>query len=357
MIRRLQVLRFFAALLVLVGHTLMEALQHRLPLGALAGLTNMPWGVGVDIFFVISGFIIATASIDRPEGLGAAGDFMMHRVIRLWPIYVFFTVLMLIAVLVVPGFLRHARLDGAWIVASFLFFPWPRPDDGRLYPVLGQGWTLNYEMFFYLSFAAVLLMPRRRRVATLFLAGGLLVVLGQLFTLPSPLAFYSRPVILEFLFGIAISLLYRRVPAHPLAGVVLIGSALAYLVLVPVDTEIPWRPLYAGIPAGAIVAGMLLLGEPGERVFGSPLLVLLGNASYALYLCHTFAINGTLWLAERILPSLSLAGFLILAIVSSLAASVITYGLVEKPFLRLLKPRYAALRHGRGQTPADLQPS
>jgi exopolysaccharide production protein ExoZ len=343
-IRRLQALRFIAAALVLIGHTFMEAVQHAMPLGAAAKLSALPWGIGVDIFFVISGFIITTASIDKPPTLSAVIDFIVHRVIRIWPAYAFFTGLMLVAVLLVPSFLRHAVLDPAYTIASFLFVPWPRPGDGRPYPLLGQGWTLNYEMFFYVSFALVLFLPRRMRVAALCLGGAALIALGQTIDLPLPLSFYSRPVIAEFLFGVVLSVAYRRLAPPPIAGLALIVAAIAFLAAVPIDTEVESRPIWAGLPAVAIVAGVLFSGRPGERLLGQPLLVLLGDASYALYLCHTFAVNAVLFVLLKLWAGVPTAIFFAAAVAASVIGSVIAYWVVEQPFLRLLKPRYRALR-------------
>jgi peptidoglycan/LPS O-acetylase OafA/YrhL len=343
-IRRLQALRFVAAALVLVGHTFMEAVQHGLALGSAERLTRLPWGVGVDVFFVISGFIIATASLDKPRGGESVIDFLAHRLIRVWPTYAFFTALMLAAVLLVPSFLRHATLSVSHTLASFVFLPWPRPGDGHLYPLLGQGWTLNYEMFFYLAFAAVLFLPARRRVPALVLSGIALIALGQFATLPPWLTFYSRPVIAEFLFGVLLSVAYRRFAPPPWFGFALIAAAVAFLAIVPIDTEVEWRSIGAGLPAAALVAGTLFSGMPGERLLGSRLLVLLGDASYALYLCHTFVVNAVLWLLLKLLGHAPTALFFFTAVVGSLIASVVTYWLVEQPFLRLLKPRYRALR-------------
>ncbi|WP_293883616.1 acyltransferase [Sphingomonas sp.] len=343
-ILRLQSLRFVAAALVLVGHTLMEMVQHNLDEGALAAAQGVPWGIGVDIFFVISGFIITTASIQRPSTPGAVGDFLLHRIVRVWPTYAFFTALMVAATLAVPSFLKHARLDPQHIVASLTFVPWPRPDDGRYYPLLGQGWTLNYEMFFYVSFAVVLFLPARFRVLALWVGGMALIAAGQLFALPQPLAFYAHPVIAEFLFGVALSVGYRRLPGSPMLGLGLITAAIVFLSLVPVDTEVPSRALFAGIPAAAIVAGVLLLGQRGERVLGGRLPVLLGNASYALYLSHTFVVNAVLWVMMRIFHPVPPMLFLAVAFVGASVVSIVAYRLVEQPALRLLKPRVRALR-------------
>ncbi|MFZ2994728.1 acyltransferase family protein [Sphingobium sp.] len=344
MIRRLQTLRFVAAAAVLVGHSLMELAQHNIGRNMLAALGSLPWGMGVDIFFVISGFIIAHASLELPSAPGVTSKFILNRFIRVWPPYAFFTALMLIAVLAVPSFLKHARLDVEHIAASFAFLPWPRPDDGRYYPLLGQGWTLNYEMFFYLSFALTLLLPPRWRAALLCCAGGILVAAGQMWHLPQPLAFYSHPVIAEFIYGVLLSLVFRRVSDQPLWGGGLIALALLYIALVPIDTEVPSRALFAGLPAAMIVGGVLLLGSVGERMMGGSLPVLLGNASYALYLCHTFVVNAVLWIMLRLFNPPPPALFMIVTFISATAASVIFYRLFEQPCLRLLKVRISTRR-------------
>src|SRR3569623_79790 len=156
----LQILRFFAAFAVLLEHVVHEALSFGIADPALHALEAFDFGVGVDVFFVISGFImyyISAGEFGRP---GAQSRFLPRRIIRLVPLYWLFTLAMLAAMLLVPGQLAHTVLDPLHILASFVFVPW-LDSTGLAHPILGLGWTLNYEMYFYVLFSFALLLPRR----------------------------------------------------------------------------------------------------------------------------------------------------------------------------------------------------
>lgn len=347
-IGRLQALRFFAAGIVLVRHVFMEMDQHDLHVAGQDQWLDIPWGAGVDIFFVISGFIIFYGSGDKTAGGPSASDFFVRRLIRLWPTYALFSLLMLAAVLLAPSFLERSTLDGSFVAASFAFIPWPRPDDGAYYPLLGQGWTLNYEMFFYTCFALVLLAPPRFRVSALIAGGATLVVAGLLLPLPQPLAYYADPIILEFLFGVGIGVAYRRRAwVSPRAGLFAIAVGFTALYLMKTQDAIAiHRVVAAGIPAALIVGGVLVLGRTGERVLGGRRLVTLGNASYAFYLSHTFVVNVCLlaWLKLHLGAPWVFFWFATLA---SVLASVVVYLLIEKPLLGAIQNRYFDLRMRR----------
>jgi peptidoglycan/LPS O-acetylase OafA/YrhL len=339
MIDRLQALRFLAACLVLVGHVVMELIQHHVVMGPLVVLTERSWGIGVDIFFVISGFIITYSTLDLPSKWESMRDFLVIRLIRIWPIYALFTALMLVAVLCFPKALNYTDLSVAHIFASLSFIPWPRPDDGRMFPLLGQGWTLNYEMFFYVNFALALLLPRHLRVVALSIGGIGLVALGTLAPLHGAIEFYSRPILVEFLFGVLLCVLYRRFPPKPLPGLLAMAAAIGLIVVLPTHSEGLIGLLTMGVPALLLVGGTLFLGEAGERTLGRPLLVLLGNASYALYLSHPFVVNAILLVWAR-LGWTSAPLLLAVTVVGAIAFSVIVYKLVEQPSLKFLKHSY-----------------
>ncbi|MFD2739614.1 acyltransferase family protein [Sulfitobacter aestuarii] len=151
----LQSLRGLAALMVLIGHILAEAEHYRaapLPLAAL------PWSRGVDIFFVISGFII---SLSLHRHIARPLPFLARRLWRVAPLYYLFTTLMLLTLLLLPGAAKDSSLDLAGALHSYAFLPHARP-DGRIAPLLSLGWTLNYEVFFYVLCALCLAMPAAR---------------------------------------------------------------------------------------------------------------------------------------------------------------------------------------------------
>ncbi len=283
----LQALRFIAALMVLLGHLLHETRDGHLP--SIQGLNDplgIEFGSGVDIFFIISGFVMYYLSHEKFGRYGFSGEFIRRRLVRVVPLYWLFTSLMLLALWLFPAQVRHAEASPLSVLASYLFFPTQR-SDGLVRPILGLGWTLDYEVFFYGCFAVALLYPKRAALtglATLFL---LLVALGTIFPgAPTAMAFWSRPVILEFLAGVVIAHVY-------LAGVrigrtsqwaLIVAGFLLLWALSPLDDMD--RLFWAGIPGCFVVCGVIL--GPVWRV---RMLELGGNSSYSLYLSHPFTLN------------------------------------------------------------------
>src|SRR3954453_23077189 len=176
---------------------MLPAQHDAAPLAERAGhaftpVTAFPWAAGVDVFFVISGFIMVHASarlFGAPDG---GRIFLARRVARIVPIYWAVTTLYLAIALAGPEFLNREFLDWPYVVASYLFVPVTRP-DGLVQPLYGLGWTLNYELFFYASFAVALAVGPSRRHAVLGLGAvfaGLVLTGRALAPLPQPLGFW-----------------------------------------------------------------------------------------------------------------------------------------------------------------------
>src|SRR5690606_5136040 len=161
----------------------------------------------------------------------------------------------------------------------------------EIWPVLVQGWTLNYEIFFYAVFAACLLLPARLRLAAVALVFLLLVTLGLAVESDDALfVTYTRPIILEFVAGMLIGRLWLagHVPNRPWA-LALVGIALSGFAAIGI-LKLPFDEWSCGPLAAALVYGTASL----ERKGGIPRLrfpALLGAASYSIYLWHTFAIS------------------------------------------------------------------
>ena len=346
----LQALRCLAAAMVLFGHVQHEAASLHLGAAPFVPLEPLAWGAGVDIFFIISGFIMYHTSADRFGTAGAGWEFLKRRAIRLVPIYWLYTTAMLAALVMFNGRIAHNDVTLGQIVASYVFVPWPRA-DGDLRPILSLGWTLNYEVFFYLAFGAVMAASKRRGM--LLLAGAFiaLVLLGVLVRPDSWVAyFWTRPIILEFLFGIGLARVFRagvrlRWPAA--AAMVVAGIGLMMLATALNLQYLLMRPLWAGVPALIICAGLAL--GPGSH---HPLMRLAragGDSSYSLYLSHAFTVN----IASMVWLRLSLGSpwaFTGIAIAASMAVAWVSYRLLEQPALRWLR-HFTEPRAGRA-TPA-----
>lgn len=319
----LQALRGVAAVMVLIGHVLAEA-EHYFAL-QLPG-DAVPWTRGVDIFFVISGFVI-TLSASRYAG--QPGAFLWRRILRVVPLYYLFTTLMVAALLVLPGGAKDTTLDPAQILSSYGFFPYARA-DGRIAPVLSLGWTLNYEMFFYALMALCLALPR-----PLVTVAGMLMALAMMglvvgFTTPQ-FTFWTNPLILEFLFGIALARLWQRGWSRPDMALSIAALVMGFALLIVLDpTPLP-RFIAAGLPAALIVAGGTLFC-PQRPLPGQ----LLGDASYALYLSHRFALRAATLVLLPLLPATALGAwvYVVTVCVLAVAVGILIHIAIERPLMR-----------------------
>ncbi|MEP3685495.1 MAG: acyltransferase [Sulfitobacter dubius] len=319
----LQALRGLAAVMVLIGHVLAEAEHYfALPLPGNA----LPWTRGVDIFFVISGFVIA---LSAQRFIGRPWAFFWRRLLRVAPLYYVFTTLMVAALLLLPAAVKDTPLDPAQIISSYVFFPYARP-DGRIAPVLSLGWTLNYEICFYALTALCLALSR-----PLLAVSGLLVSLTALgltinFHLPQ-LIFWTNPLILEFLFGIALARLWQGGWTRPNPFLCTAALSLGFALLIALDPLSLPRFLVAGLPAVLIVAAGTLFC-PTRTIPGQ----LLGDASFALYLSHRFALRAATVLLLPLLPTTLLGAWVYVGMTCLIALcfGLLTHLLLERPLLR-----------------------
>ncbi|WP_340108935.1 acyltransferase [Pikeienuella sp. HZG-20] len=353
----LQALRGIAALMVLIGHSLAEAEHY---FSTTFPLKDLPWTRGVDLFFVISGFIIVVASYDGRNSVPPL-VFLKRRFLRVVPLYWFYTSLMVAALLVFPEGVKDTQLDIAQIVNSYVFIPYERY-DGRVAPVLSLGWTLNYEIYFYVIFSALLAFGLRRAVLFLVLFFTAYSALGAVVDFDStPLDFWSNALTLEFVFGALIGYTYlqRGRLAHRASFAVSAGGVvLGFGLLIWLDAlaaegrllaDAP-RFLLAGGPAALIVGSAVLLLPERLDARTPKLLTALGDSSYSLYLSHRFVLRPMTMIWQRVLPvSPAYAPiYVICACVAALVAAYIAYLLIERRFLRLAsrlrRRREAALK-------------
>jgi peptidoglycan/LPS O-acetylase OafA/YrhL len=337
----IQILRALAALAIALLHALNDAgsLSARIG-GAFAARDFLPLAAGVDLFFVISGFVMVYASRDDFGKGSAVLPFLRRRAARIIPIYWAATVIYLAISLGGLGPVNRPLPDGWEIAASFLFIPWLAGPGPLVQPVYGLGWTLNYEMFFYLLFALVL--PLRRDVAVPLLVGVLmaLVLAGQFVPFEQvQLHFWTRSIILEFGFGLIIGrmALSGVRPTRGLAAL-LAAAALALLWLAAARPALfPDRALMYGLPAALLVIAALAFDE---LRLDNPLVRLglrLGDASYAIYLLHPFVIRGLAVAGGAALVSVSPWLFIGLALVLICIVSVAAWRWFERPVTRALQ--------------------
>ena len=324
LLTNIQLLRFFAAAAVLVGHA------GDLFIPANAAWRAIPWSGGVDIFFVISGFVMTYLTQGQFGTIGASRKFLIRRIIRIVPPYWLFTTLMIATVLLFGEHVRNTAVNGTSVVTSYLFVPWPRA-DGELNPLLSQGWTLNYEAFFYVAFALALFA--RRGLKWLVAA---FVSMALLYPLIPPslfvLKFWTGPIILEFLGGVCLGLLFLGGARLPRWGsIVLAGGSIALFILtepmVPSDFR---RVIHVGLPALLLCASLALSPEPQTVGPIRRAMIFGGDSSYTLYLSHTFTLNAALLAWQASGTGHPILG-MVLAIAAALLAAGAIYRWIERP--------------------------
>ncbi len=310
-------------------------------------IARIPWAAGVDVFFVISGFVIVYASTGLFARPGAAKDFLARRIARMVPLYWAATALLIAVVALTGVHLNSTHADDPpYVAASFLFVPWPRSSDGADLPLLSIGWTLNYEMFFYALFACCLGLTRRRASLAAVLALAAVVAYGALLHPVQPqLQFWTNGVILEFGLGIGLANLRldgARAPGWVRLAMLLGGAA---TLLLGSETH---RFLTFGLSA-ALVVGAATLGEERLSARTRGFCAWAGALSYPLYLTHAFPMRGMREICER-LPIRG-DGRIVLYIVSttvvSVAAAALAHRWIEVPAARMIRRHAQATLPGR----------
>ena len=336
----IQVLRAIAALAIVVHHGLHEAdLVARNAGGSFAWQNTLPLEAGVDLFFVISGFVMVYASRDLFGSAGSILPFLRRRLARIVPIYWAATALFIALSFSGLAPLNRVPPSATEIAATLAFIPYLRP-DGLMQPVYGLGWTLNYEMFFYCLFALALPLPRERAVPVVVFVLMLLVTLGQVVppSLTAPY-FWTRSIILEFGFGMLIGhmALTGIRPTRAMAA----SLAAAALGLLLLGRLYPWllpdQALRYGLPAALLVMAALTFEGDGKENAGLRVMTRLGDASYALYLLHPFVLRGLAVTFGGLLAGLSPLLFLFVGVTLACITAMIVWRWFEKPVTRALQ--------------------
>ena len=329
-----QILRGVAAVMVLVYHIGNEFTDR----GFEVAFPDVSAGsAGVDLFFVVSGFIVVYSTGGAFGRPGAPGLFLARRLARIVPLYWLVTTL---AALAAVWRAQDAGLTAEtwrWFAASYAFLFYPHGRDGD-FPLYAQGWTLNFEMFFYACFALALALRRAAALAALTMGLIGLTALGLLVALPWPVDRWADTNIVEFLLGVWLAAVHARGVRLPLGAALALaaaGFATIALTVDSIDAWLPYRGLVWGPPALAVVAAAAL--HVPRR--GGPLrsaLETLGDASYALYLVHPafFVGLGAALGVFASVPSLPAPLYGALCFFGSIAVSLAVHRVVEAPVTR-----------------------
>jgi peptidoglycan/LPS O-acetylase OafA/YrhL len=329
----IQVLRAVAATLVIFVH--LKILLSAIGLPAFGAS-------GVDLFFVISGYIMVYTTFGRRV---SAADFIRNRIARIVPIYWLMTLLVFLIALVAPTLLQSTTANVIFLIKSFLFIPFYRA-PGDFSPILFVGWTLNYEMFFYALFALGLLFPSSLQglLFTLVVLAGLSLAGSLGLSEDSVFQVYTQPIILEFALGMLIAIVFRKswVFSAPVWRYVLIALALLGLAVLIAPPFLPGTGRFNGFLSHGLAAALtvwaaLALEKRGDYV-RMGLLVSLGDASYSMYLTHPFVVQTFQRLfASAGGNSLVSTLFIGLCLVAVMALALVVHRMIEVPLTRLAR--------------------
>ena len=335
-LHNVQALRGIAVLLVVFLHTYAtekkyspdQILPDFLQLGAM----------GVDIFFVISGFIMVTVTHNKPAQWQLATQFLISRATRIYPAYWLISALLLCISVFFPGITTPLTSDSFFVIRSFLLYPQEH------LPLLMVGWTLIHEMFFYLVFTVLLLLPTKLRYGCLLLwAAGTVMGYQQwhpAVTQPE-LALLFNPLSLEFISGCFLGLITQHFRI-PLARTVFCSGIVALAVIWavwinqsadPIPTEMN-RFYYFIAPCVLMTLGCVAMDQHGLRL--SRWLEILGDASYSIYLTHILVLSA-LCKAWQFFPYrdnwIDNAVFIPMTLVATVIIGMVFFYQVEKPLL------------------------
>ena len=330
----IQGLRALAAVAVALLHVADEA-------GALVGMPGqapyrlvdaLPLEAGVDLFFVISGFVMVWSSWGSFGQVASVGPFVWRRLLRIVPLYWLLTAATVLVALAAPGLISDGAREGwGYVAASVVLLPWRRA-DGFVQPVLRLGWTLEYEMLFYAIVACAL--PLRRPLALAAILAGILAlaIAGQ--SIPwnsAPPIFWTDPIVLEFGLGVVVAIAARYGQRGGWSGLAVL---VAILLLLAVPGDHP-RVVARGIPAALLV----LCALSWRRLPGW--LLLLGDASYALYLVHPFPMRAIrVAFGHMNVPAATAVPlYLVTTMAACLGLAVALHLLLEQPILRCGRSR------------------
>ena len=325
----LQILRAFAVWLVVGNHYMQMYFNYQAE-NIVSKFFVMRGGFGVDLFFVLSGFVMFLTS--RRQNV-TGSSFFVKRVMRIIPAYWFYTTIFLLVIALYPREFAYTDYNLYSLIASYLLIPSENPSGIGILPVLTPGWTLIFEFTFYSILAACLLITQRHAVALCFA-----IILIAPIIMPDGLtwsAVLGSKQIGQFLFGFIIGWY--------------VHSPLATAIHARVSARIPFGLLI--FAASAVLSGQLLGYTLLHRTIGATMLVLAGiiieqqmdysgamakflirsgNYSYSIYLCHVQIIGIYLHYTGRWLPwYLDMAAIIAIAITVHFTAAT-SYRYIEQ---------------------------
>ncbi|MCE2964188.1 MAG: acyltransferase [Alphaproteobacteria bacterium] len=326
-------LRAIAVLCVVAAHTLYELRHFGLAGDELRKAFNhIPFHYGVDLFFVISGFIMMYTFGEKFGQKGVVRDFMLRRLIRIVPAYWVYTTLFLFALIIVPGVADRAQFDGLHYLTSLLFLPYLSDTQG-ISPLLSIGWSLNYELYFYIFFAIGLAFMRGLGIAVVVMCCALSFIFAQtLLPFGALQLVFAKDYLFIFLLGMLCFFVH--------------GNKRGTLVLFFIFLAASLLSFYLGINSHALKIGCLaaalflmygfFVTNPRESFFTS-----IGTLSYIIYLSHAFVLETLSRVFLKIFgdSALSAVSYTITVFVAAVMWSSIYHHYADMPMTNWLKKK------------------
>ena len=324
----IQALRGIAALFVVVSHL------------AFVGVGAF----GVDIFFCISGFIMMYVTEKDTK------HFLVKRLIRIVPLYYLITVFTFVLLLIFPTMFMTTTADVSYLVKSFLFIPYEIGDV--IQPIVRVGWTINYEMFFYVLFFISMKISQKYRAVICSIVLVILAVVGEIVAVPTTiLKFYCDELLIEFVFGMLSFYLCKKIFSAlkdknsgkyriVLGAFCAVAIAVCFWLLIFEGNNFPithfYRLLNWGVPAFVIFVAVFTLGC---MVKIPKCLSYLGDISFSVYLLHYYPITLLSRISDRFDSIWIKLGMGIIGIVVVIGVSAVSYLIIEKKLSSYLRKR------------------
>jgi len=332
-LQSIQIMRGVASLLVLLTHIAVKGSQYGND--ALKGFSI--GDAGVDLFFIISGYIMCVSTYNQHLSFT---QFIIRRIKRIIPLYWVVTTLALIVYLYNSKLVNTSGGETS-ILASYTLIP-----NGKRF-LNDNGWTLSYEFFFYFIFGYFINEGTYRAMQASSIILLALVMMGLCFNSDVRLfVFSTKSFFIEFVFGMGCFYLFNMKKAQLNykygIGLFMLGVLLfALQIIFQIPASEKWRGLDWGIKMLLIFIGLLSLEGLIQRssFLFKDLLLEIGNSSYSLYLIHPFVLSGTAMCLKHFGMASNPYLFAIILLVFSVAIGHFVYLYVERPLAFLMKKK------------------
>lgn len=287
MIKSIQILRGLAAWAVVFHHISQIMFGFS---------SSSPWvhtlalkaGNGVDIFFVISGFIIFSSVSKKTV---TPVSFAVNRIARIAPAYWLYTSIAISLSYLYPGIIPFSEINAESVIKSMFFIPVMNHQIGWYMPTLTVGWTLNFEMLFYACICMSLLFKGSTKILCCIIIP--LIVMNLFSWLGNNesgiFLFYNDELFFEFIIGAIIAVCYEHgllKVIKPKAAIIIIIISLVSIIF----SNESRRLLQIGVPCAAIVVACICLESKTANGIITMIAVKLGDWSYSTYLSHVIII-------------------------------------------------------------------